>query len=269
MQISLHLDFVLVPAGEFIMGSDSSRDRNAQPDEQPTHVLHVSEYYIMRYPVTNAQYLLFVQATGHRLPLVWKNDLYPEEIAGHPVAGVSFQDAVAFCRWAGGVTSLPLRLPTEPEWEKAARGSDGRIYPWGDHWDASLCNNREAKLKGTSPVGQFSPGGDSPYGVAEMAGNVQEWISNLFGTYPYDAADGREVLVDNIDRAELLPRLHETGCTSIPHSLEAALDKSVIRGGSWRESRHQSRCAYRSWAAPLHRSDDTGFRCCYEPQDGH
>ncbi len=261
----LDLDFVVIPAGDFLMGSDLKKDRRADTDEQPQHALSVSEFFIMRYPVTNAQYRQFVEAAGHRAALFWKNGEFPADRAGHPVVGVSYRDAIAFCRWAGEQTGLPLRLPTEPEWEKAARGPDGRLYPWGDQWEAGKCNTREAKLRGTTPVGQFSPAGDSPYGVAELGGNVQEWLANLYGAYPYDPEDGRELLVHNLDHDQLLPRLWDTGCTSIPASLEAAQDKSVIRGGSWRESKLQSRCAYRSWAAPLHRSDDTGFRCCYEP----
>jgi formylglycine-generating enzyme required for sulfatase activity len=265
MQTKIDLNFVLIPDGDFLMGSDSSMDRGSQVDEKPLHKLHVSDFYIMRYPVTNEEYLQFVEATGHRAPRFWKDGKIPTGKEKHPVVGVSFNDAIAFCRWAGEVTDLPIRLPTEPEWEKAARGPDGSIFPWGNDWDPNRCNTRESKISDTTPVGQFSPQGDSPYGIADMGSNVQNWISNLFGPYPYDPTDGREVLVYNLDKEELFPRLHETGCTALPQSMEATLDKSVIRGSSWRELRDQSRCAYRSWAAPLHQSDDTGFRCCYEP----
>lgn len=266
LQEKLNLQFVLIPGGEFLIGSNPKVDRQAQTDESPQHRLSVTDFYIMRYPVTNAQYKLFMEATDHRPPRFWSKGQFPADQADHPVTGVSFHDAVAFCRWASEVTGLPLRLPTEPEWEKAARGTDGRLYPWGNEWDGSLCNHGDSGWPSDStPVGRFSPQGDSPYGVADMGGNAQEWCCSLFGTYPYNPADGREVLVYNEDQQGLMPRLHETGCVANPHQIEAALDKLVVRGGSRRQGRENSRCAYRSWAAPMHRSDDTGFRCCYEP----
>jgi formylglycine-generating enzyme required for sulfatase activity len=265
MHATLDLDFVLIPDGEFVIGSKPSSDRLAQPDESPQHQLRVSDFYMMRYPVTNAQYRLFVEATGHRPPLFWPEDQFPTEKADHPVVGVTFHDATAFCHWAAEVTGLPARLPTEPEWEKAARGGNGRLYPWGNEWKSGLCNSGESKLSVTVPAGRFSPQGDSLYGIADIAGNAQEWCASLFGPYPYDPTDGREVLVHNLDGQSLMPNLTDTGCVANPQQIEAALDKMVVRGGSWRQDRHQSRCAYRSWAAPMHRSDDTGFRCCYEP----
>jgi formylglycine-generating enzyme required for sulfatase activity len=265
MSVDLSLDFVLIPAGEFVIGSDPLRDRQAQVDERPCHRLSVSDYYLMRCPVTNEQYARFLDATGTRPPLHWPEPGRLAQLARHPVIGVSLLDAAAFCRWASEVTGLPVRLPTEPEWEKAARGSDGRVYPWGNAWDASRCNTGDGRPQSTVPVGSFSPQGDSPYGVADMAGNVQQWCSSLFGPYPYDPADGREALVNTLDEASLLPSLHETGCVSNPQQAEAFLGKPAIRGGSWRQTRQESRCAYRSWGPPMHRSDDTGFRCCYEP----
>lgn len=262
MNISLNLEFVFVPAGECIIGSGPA-DRSAGDDERPQHRLHIAAFHIARYPISNAQYHLFVQASGHRPPLFWKGGQFPADQADHPVVGVSFHDAVAFCRWAREITGLPLRLPTEVEWEKAARGTDGRLYPWGATWDARRCQNREGKARGTAPVTQFSPAGDSPYGVADLAGNVQEWCSSLFGPYPYDPTDGREALVHDMAPASLLPQFHETGAIANPERPEANLGKQCLRGGSWRGDRYEARCAYRSWAAPMHRSDDTGFRCCY------
>lgn len=262
----IELNFVRIPASEFTMGSNRSRDPGAHDDEMPAQRLLVSDYFIMRYPVTNAQYARFMQETGHRTPLFRADGLYPVEKADHPVVGVSYYDAIAFCAWAADATGLPVRLPTEPEWEKAGRGPEACVYPWGNEWQKGFCNTSEEKLNGTSAVGGYSPRGDSPYGVAEMGGNVQEWCSSLYGPYPYDPADGREAHVYDLHNRDLLPKLLETGCTSMPESNEASIGKSVLRGGSWREAKFQARCAYRSWAAPMHRSDDTGFRCCYEPK---
>jgi formylglycine-generating enzyme required for sulfatase activity len=263
----IRLDFVKIPASEFTMGSNRSRDHQAPDDEMPTQRLLVSDYFIMRGPVTNAQYAEFMQQTGQRAPCFWVPGSFPADKANHPVVGVSYYDAIAFCAWAAEVTGLPVRLPTEPEWEKAARGPEALLFSWGNAWKNSVCNTSEEKLNGTSAVGQYSPQGDSPYGIADMGGNVQEWCSSLFGPYPYDPMDGREAHVYDLNNRDLLPKLIETGCTSMPESAEASLGKSVIRGGSWRETKFQARCAYRSWAAPMHRSDDTGFRCCYEPKD--
>lgn len=263
--MSLDLDFVLIPDGEFIIGSKKATDPDSNAEETPQHTLDVSDFYIMRTEVTNAQYYQFVQDTGHRPPLFfWPNGVYPADKADHPVVGVNLLDAASFCHWASSGTGLKLRLPTEPEWEKAARGADGRIYPWGNQWEPGRCNSYESRLGGTCSVNKFSPAGDSPYGVADMGGNVQEWILSVYRPYPYDPQDGREFLLGEFHALSALPRFRETGATSMPSSLEAALDKSMIRGGSWREDRERTRCAYRSWAAPMHRSDDTGFRCCYE-----
>lgn len=261
----LQLNFIKIPASEFTMGSNRSKDIEAHDDELPAHILHVSDYFIMKYPVTNEQYHQFVQATGYRVPLFWKDGVYPADKANHPVVGVTRQDALAFCLWAGQTTGLPIRLPTEPEWEKAARGPDMRLFPWGNTWKEGVCNTREGKYNGTTSVDRFSPQGDSPYGVADMGGNVQEWCSSLFGSYPYDPTDGREEYVYKLQESSLLPKIWATGTTSLIESAEASTGKAVIRGGSWRETKFQARCAYRGWAAPLHRSEDTGFRCCYEP----
>lgn len=280
----LDLEFVLVPDGEFIIGSSRSADRRAGADEMPQHRLRVTDFHIMRFPVTNAQYRLYLAATGQRPPLYWPEGQELVAKAGHPVVGVSLQDALAFSCWAAEMTGLPLRLPAEPEWEKAARGSDGRLYPWGNAWDPARCNNRETpnpaarqslqmarnllrahpEVVGTMPAGCCSPQGDSPYGVADMAGNVQTWCLSYFGSYPYDPGDGREALLADPTQAGLFPGSHETGAISNAERPEASAGKLVVRGGSWHGSRDQARCAYRSWAPPMHRGDDTGIRLCYE-----
>ena len=150
-------DMVFVPGGAFLMGDDQRK---------------LPAFWIDRTPVTNAQYAEFVAATVHRRPAHWNGPTPPGQIAHHPVVNVSWHDAVAYAEWRG------VRLPTEEEWEKAARGTDGRTYPWGNEQPTpKLCNfgNNE---KGTTPVGKYSPQGDSPYGCVDMAGNVWEWTQS-------------------------------------------------------------------------------------------
>jgi formylglycine-generating enzyme required for sulfatase activity len=182
------MEFVEVLAGEFVMGS---RD---QDDERPQHKVDIRyDYYIARFPVTNAQYAAYANAKGIIHPVSgW------EKKGDHPVVNVSWNDAMAYCQWSNDLrrTELPsgvvLRLPTEAEWEKAARGTDGLIYPWGNTFDQNKCNTDESGKNDTTSVGAYSPQGDSPYGAADMVGNVWEWTHSLFETYPYETDDGRE-----------------------------------------------------------------------------
>lgn len=148
---------VLVPEGEFLCGPDRVK-------------ISLPAFYIDRFPVTNADYKRFVQATRHEEPAHWRRGTWPEGKADHPVVQASWESAAAYARWAG------KRLPTEEEWEKAARGTDGRLYPWGNAFDPAKCNSSEGGIWDTTPVGKYSPAGDSPYGAADMAGNVWEWI---------------------------------------------------------------------------------------------
>ena len=148
---------VCVTAGEFLWG----------PDRQKASA---GDFYMDRFPVTNADYKKFVEATGHEHPAHWRRSIWPEGKADHPVVQIIWDSALAYAQWAG------KRLPTEAEWEKAARGRDGRVWPWGSVFDPSRCNTNEGGLWDTTPVGNYSPGGDSPYGIADMAGNVWEWI---------------------------------------------------------------------------------------------
>lgn len=145
---------VKIPAGEFLFGEDQEKQQTA-------------EYFIDLTPVTNAEYKLFVDATGHDQPSHWRGGTYPEGKADHPVVEVNWFSATAYAEWAG------KRLPTNEEWEKAARGSDGRTWPWGNEWSI---DNANVFSGDTTPIGKYSPQGDSPYGCQDMAGNVWEWI---------------------------------------------------------------------------------------------
>jgi predicted kinase len=145
-----------------------------------------SRLKIGRYPVTNAEYAEFVAATGHRPPSHWKGNSLPADLPDHPVVNIAWYDAVDYCTWltrqlreSGQIGADELvRLPTEAEWYLAATSGDGRTYPWGDEWDPDRCNSAENGPGTTTPVGQYSPQGDSPYGCADMAGNVWEWMSS-------------------------------------------------------------------------------------------
>lgn len=177
-------DMVYIPAGEFVMGTSEEEAQKlaerygVHPShfltEAPRRTVDVEAFLIDRFPVTNAQYKRFVDASGHRPPGGWNGRDYPKGKADCPVASLGWSSADAYARWAG------LRLPTEAEWEKAARGSDGRVYPWGNQWldDATRLDDPahpQARAL-TTPVGAF-PGGASPYGVMDLAGNVAEWTS--------------------------------------------------------------------------------------------
>jgi formylglycine-generating enzyme required for sulfatase activity len=155
---------VWVPPGPFVLGGELGL---------PLQVAHIEEgFLVSRTPVTNAEYASFVEATGHQPPEHWGGKTPPDRLRDHPVVCVSWQESVAYAEWAG------VRLLTEEEWEKAARGIDGRIYPWGDPFDPARCNTRESGHDTTTPVGRYSPGGDSPVGIADMAGNVWEWTAS-------------------------------------------------------------------------------------------
>lgn len=184
-------DWVEIPAGPFLMGSDKQKDPAARDDELPQQTVLLPTYRIARTPVTNAQYQVFVQATGRRAPQHWKEGRIPEGKEKHPVVYVSWQDAVAFCAWASEATGMTIRLPSEAEWEKAARGTDGRLYPWGNDKPTKEHCNLGMNVGDTTPVGSY-PKGASPYGVLDAAGNVWEWTNSLWKGYPYDPADGRE-----------------------------------------------------------------------------
>jgi len=195
---------VRVPVGPFLMGTTDEQAQEAGLEasnvvnERPTHTIELPEYFIGKYPVTNAEYQAFVREAGYAPPAHWDGDKYPDEKGDHPVVNVSWRNAVAYCQWLSDRTGKTYRLPTEAEWEKAARGTDGRIYPWGNKYDPKMLNSgkdsgedsSEGRVGNTTSVGQYSPAGDSPYGCADMAGNVGEWCSSLYKPYPY-WSDGR------------------------------------------------------------------------------
>jgi formylglycine-generating enzyme required for sulfatase activity len=170
---------IYIPAGWFWMGC-SPNDKQGGDNEKPYHKVYLDGYYIDKYPVTNEQYKKFCDATGHKYPKYWKKGLFstndlPDKLRNHPVVDVSWNDIQEYCKWAG------KELPTEAQWEKAARGTDGRIYPWGNGWDASKACYKQSS---TCAVGSY-PQGASPYGVMDMAGNVWEWCRDWYDANYY------------------------------------------------------------------------------------
>jgi uncharacterized protein YjbI with pentapeptide repeats len=196
------LEMIRIPAGNFLYGEDNRLE-------------YLPEFWIAKTPVTNAQYFEFVRATGHDSPEHWQGETPKSEIAEHPVVHVSYGDAAAFADWAG------MDLPDEKEWEKAARGTKGRVYPWGNEWGDGYCNTSESGIGTTTPVGRYSPQGDSPYGCVDMAGNVYDWTVSW-----YEEGEGWRVL----------------------------------RGGSWNFEQAIAAATYRDGTPHEDRINDIGFR---------
>jgi flagellar motor switch protein FliG len=219
---------VLIYSGAFIMG-----DEDGSRDEQPQRTVTLPAYWIDKFPVTNAEYKAFVDTTGHRRPPSWTNGTYRLEEKNHPVTNVNWEDAHAYAQWVG------KGLPTEAEWEKAARGTVGQTYPWGDAFRKDNVNSSN-DYGGTTPVDQFA-GGVSPYDVVDMVGNVQEWCEDWY----YD---------DYYKRA---PVDHPTGPDGGQYR--------VCRGGFYAENRMGIRCSQRHYAPPETMQDHIGFRCAKTP----
>jgi len=267
----LDVELVNIPAGDFVMGSDPGQSEFVQDEELPQHTLTLPDYYLARTSVTNRQYLAFVQAREYRRPAHWpssvvKPDDFPEDQADHPVINITWYDAMAYCTWLTeqlrveeckvkvwhaeqwslidiDAEAWRFHLPSEAEWEKGARGTDGRLYPWGNLWDAKRCNTKESRSVMTTPVDVY-PLGASPYGVLDVVGNVWEWTRTLWGVdileamfkYPYNSADGRE----DVEAGKAIYR--------------------VLRGGSYNYGRDAARCAARNRLMPDHDNWYVGFR---------
>jgi formylglycine-generating enzyme required for sulfatase activity len=227
----VEVELIRIPAGEFSMGSD-----NALDDEKPQHRVTLPEYWIGKTEVTNAQFAAFVKATAYKTDAEVNN----AQKQNHPVVNVSWNDALAFTRWVSSVTGQNVRLPSEAEWEKAACGTDGRIYPWGNAAPDRNRVNFADNVKTTVPVGQYGASGASPYGLDDMAGNVWEWTNSVYKSYPYNPNDGRENLLGTGGR--------------------------VIRGGAYNYNDFYLRCASRlSYYYPTIRLNDVGFRILASP----
>ncbi len=237
--LSNGMEFLRIPVGSFLMGSKEEGQLAPGADEKPQHTVSIHyDFWIARFPATNELYNTYTRAKGIKHPV----DGWGKK-KEHPVINVTWTDAMEYCQWLNNLlkgelpSELVLRLLTEAEWEKAARGTDGSEYPWGNEFDKNKCNTSEGKKKNTSPVGLYSPQGDSPYGCADMAGNIWEWSHSLKKEYPYKFNDGRE------DKNVLVAR--------------------VLRGGSFLHSGRFARCACRIGSVNF--GYDVGFRVAIAP----
>lgn len=237
---------VYVPAGEFWMGC-SSNEIKCSDGEWPQHKVYIDAFYIDKYKVTQGEYDQCVSTGECR-----SNQKY-DGFTGdrQPVVGVDWNDANSYCTWAG------KRLPTEAEWEKAARGTDGRIYPWGNEFDGRKVNfcdkhcSKDWSLKRvddgyskTAPVGSY-PSGASPYGAMDMAGNVWDWVNDWYDGRYYSSSPERN------------PKGPEGPVSGYPYR--------VLRGGSWSSFPELLRSSHRAWDSPVTRKDGIGFRCSRTP----
>ncbi|MDE0299811.1 MAG: SUMF1/EgtB/PvdO family nonheme iron enzyme [Candidatus Poribacteria bacterium] len=216
---------VVIPGGEFLMGSETGA-----ANEAPVHCVWIDSFALTALPITNREYLVFVQTTGHRPPPFWDSPRF-----GHPdqpVVGSSWYDAIAYCEWIRGLTGKPFRLPTEAEREKAARGGiEGQDYPWGNELPADFLGGRNSSLP---LVGTEGPNG---YGLFNMSEGVHEWCLDAYDAEYY----------------EISPRRNPEGPKNS--------SRRVARGGSWRHRVRFARCAARSSLAPEKQFSDFGFRC--------
>jgi len=239
-------EMILIPAGEFRMGSDPQQDEHAHVSEQPQHRLSLSDYYLAKTPVTNAQYSAFVRATGREAPEGWDWVYHtpPRGQEDHPAVHVSWYDAVDYGPWLSEVTGRVYGLPSEAEWEKGARGIDNRIFPWGNQWDATRCNSGESALEKTTSVHAY-PDGVSPYDLLDMAGNVWEWTRSLWGEYPYPTDQPEQAWRENLKAARTRHR--------------------VQRGGAFHGFRRDVRCDSRRGDYPYNSGMHIGFRVVMHP----
>jgi formylglycine-generating enzyme required for sulfatase activity len=232
-----------LPAQTFLMGSpvallsELARNyggtRESYREESPQHSVALATYQLAAVPVTNALYAAYIAATGATPPSHWRGSTPPEQLHTHPVVNVSWHAAQACCQWLSTQTGQTFRLPTEAEWEHAARGTDGRTFPWGDDFTVERANTRESGIAATTPIGTY-PAGNSPSGLADMAGNVWEWTASLDALYPYVAADGRED----------------------PHTP----GRRILRGGCYANPHGFARCACRFRLPPHIVNEFIGFR---------
>ncbi|NOX75651.1 MAG: formylglycine-generating enzyme family protein [Gammaproteobacteria bacterium] len=236
---------VTIPAGMFLMGTDSPRADNYN---RPQHEVSLAAYLIDKYPVTQAEYARFIVATKHRPPLDWDDGAIPDGQALYPVTMVTWYDARDYCGWAG------KRMPSEAEWEKAARGTDGRRWPWGNTMDVNKLNTYYHV--GASNVVTTYTDGVSPYGVFDMAGNVSEWTASDFKPY-----DGSPAPAATFRAKKLEAKSADDRNMKVAEIVETGGTYKTRRGGSWKSDPFSTSTYHRNFSMPYYASDFFGFRC--------
>ncbi|MEW6732920.1 MAG: bifunctional serine/threonine-protein kinase/formylglycine-generating enzyme family protein [Acidobacteriota bacterium] len=223
------VDMVLIKGGAFLMGRDSD-----EPYESPAHEINVKPFYMDQFEVTNRRYLRFIEATGHAVPPQWQNGKYPPDQDDFPVVGVNWQDAIEFCEWRSRTEGKKYRLPTEAEWEFAARNGGNLLYPWGDKWVAEAANVKGIR-NGLVKVNSMSKG-ISLLGISDLIGNAAEWTSDNFTLYPNSRAQ------------------------------QQGGDLKIVRGGHYKTAQQKATATYREWRPPTGGDYSLiGFRCVLEP----
>ncbi|MFZ5858150.1 MAG: formylglycine-generating enzyme family protein [Chloroflexota bacterium] len=238
LTLSNSMEFMHVPAGRFLMGSNS--DFALHHQEYPQHTVNIPyDYWMGRFLVTNELYHAYTKAIGTKHFIGGRHWRKKKD---HPVIYVEWDDARIYCQWLSDLfigelpSGLVLRLPTEAEWEKSARGEFGNVWPWGNEFDKNKCNTYEGGKGDTTPVDMYSPQGDSPYGCADMVGNVWEWTQNTLRSYPYRANDGLEYEDEN------------------------GSDDRVLRGGSYANAQDMTDCCFRHLLGGAIYLHNVGFR---------
>jgi len=236
---------ITIPAGSFIMGTSADR---TDAQDHPQHKVGLGAYRIDKYAVTNAQYARFVAATGHRPPSSWKNGRIPDGELLRPVTLVDWYDARDYAKWAG------KRLPTEAEFEKAGRGTDGRRWPWGNAMDPERLNTYYNVGSATDVTAY--PNGASPYGVMGLSGNVDEWVADDFASYPGSDAPA-DMFQGKVGRANTA----QDRAMKVVDLVPVEQRYKVLRGGSWKGDPFSTALYHRNFAFPNYASDFFGFRC--------
>ena len=225
-------DLISIPSGSFQLGSPPS-DPLANENEKTLEQINLPFFQISKYPITNAEYALFIASENHEAPLHWHGKKPPENLLHHPVVHVNIIDAMIYCGWLSQQTGFEFTVPTEMQWEKAARGTeDIRRYVWGDIWISDACNTSESGIGETTAVSQFEDSNVSPFGVVDLLGNVWEWTKSDYLQLP----------------------------GSTYESVRFGTSYKVVRGGSWHNDQTLARISCRGRYIPGKKRPYLGFR---------